>query len=88
MAKLIPHMDISAIQNKPEREVADGLVKGLDNDCLVFHSYPWLRPERYDHGQEVFLVEGEADFVIFSPDFGLLVLEVKGGDIFYDPVNH
>jgi len=31
------------------------------------------------------LVEGEADFVIFSPEFGLLDLEVKGGTIKYDP---
>ena len=34
------------------------------------------------------MVEGEADFVIFSSDFGLLVLEVKGGSVFYDPGGH
>jgi len=88
MAKLIPHLDTLGIQNKPERDVADGLVKGLGNDSLVFHSYPWLRPERHDRGQEQFLVEGEADFAIFSPDFGLLVLEVKGGSLHYDPATH
>lgn len=88
MAKLIPHLDIADIQNKPERDVAVGLVGGLDETCLVFHSYPWLRPERHDRGKESFLVEGEADFIIFSPDFGLLDLEVKGGNVFYDPVTH
>jgi len=88
MAKLIPNLDITTIQNKPERDVADSLVNSLDKACWVFHSYPWLRPERYDRGKEHFLVEGEADFVIFSPDFGLLILEVKGGDIYYDSVNH
>ena len=74
MAKLIPHLDITTIQNKPERDVADSLVNSLDKACWVFHSYPWLRPERYDRGKEHFLVEGEADFVVFSPDFGLLIL--------------
>jgi hypothetical protein len=88
MAKLIPHLDVADIQNKPERDVAVGLVNGLDDTCLVFHSYPWLRPERHDRGREAFLVEGEADFLIFSPDFGLLDLEVKGGNIFYDPAPH
>ena len=88
MAKLIPHLELADIQNKPERDVAEGLVGGLNETCLVFHSYPWLRPERYDRGKESFLVEGEADFVIFSPEFGLLDLEVKGGEIFYDPDTH
>lgn len=88
MAKLIPHLDVSEIQNKPERDVASGLVAGLDDTCLVFHSYPWLRPERHDHGKESFLVEGEADFLVFSPEFGLLDLEVKGGNIHYEPATH
>jgi hypothetical protein len=88
VAKLIPHLDLADIQNKPERDVAAGLVNGLDDTCLVFHSYPWLRPERHDRGKEEFLAEGEADFVIFSPEFGLLDLEVKGGSIFYDPPAH
>lgn len=88
MAKLIPHLEIADIQNKPERDVAAGLVSGLDETCLVFHSYPWLKPERHDRGKESFLVEGEADFLIFSPDFGLLDLEVKGGNISYDPATH
>src|SRR4051812_9720994 len=84
MAKLIPHLDVADIQNKPERDVAAGLVEGLDDSCLVFHSYPWLRPDRHDRAKGSFLVEGEADFLIFSPDFGLLDLEVKGGNVFYD----
>lgn len=88
MAKLIPHLDIAEIQNKPERDVAAGLMDGLDDSCLVFHSYPWLRPDRHDRGKESYLVEGEADFLIFSPDFGLLDLEVKGGSISYDPATH
>jgi hypothetical protein len=88
MARLIPTTDISAIVVKPERDVARSLVDGLPDDCLVYHSYPWLRPERHNRGGEGRLQEGEADFVIVHAEFGLLVLEVKGGQIEYDPASH
>jgi hypothetical protein len=84
MAKLIPHADVSEISLKPERDVARALVETLPEDCLVYHSFPWLRPERSDRGRELYLREGEADFVILLP-LGLLVLEVKGGEIRYEP---
>jgi len=69
---------------KPERDVARVLIDTLPDDCLVYHSFPWLRPERNDRGQELFLRQGEADFVVLST-IGLLVLEVKGGEIRYEP---
>lgn len=84
MAKLIPHADPAAIALKPERDVAQALVDTLPDDCLVYHSFPWLRPERNDRGQKLFLRQGEADFVVLS-SLGLLVLEVKGGEIRYEP---
>lgn len=84
MARLIPHADASEITLKPERDVARALVETLPDECIVYHSFPWLRPERNDRGRELYLREGEADFVILSP-LGLLVLEVKGGEIRYDP---
>jgi len=83
MAKLIPHADVTEISLKPERDVARALVETLPDDCLIYHSFPWLRPERNDRGRELYLREGEADFVILSP-LGLLVLEVKGGEIKYE----
>ncbi len=63
--------------------MARALVEGLDEGCLIYHSYPWLRPNR--HGAAALLREGEADFVIIHPAAGLFVLEVKGGDVFFDP---
>lgn len=84
MARLIPHADVSDITLKPERDVAQALVDTLPDDCLVYHSFPWLRPERNDRGRELYLREGEADFLVLSP-LGLLVLEVKGGEIRYEP---
>lgn len=83
VAKIIPDTDPAEIALKPERDVAQALVDTLPDDCLVYHSFPWLRPERNDHGQELYLRQGEADFVVLTP-LGMLVLEVKGGEIRYE----
>ena len=48
MARLIPTLPVDDIPLKPERDVARALVEKLPNDCIVYHSYPWLRPERND----------------------------------------
>jgi hypothetical protein len=84
MARLIPPIDPNTIKVKSERDIAKTLLKQLPNDCVVYHSYPWLRLERgqYNNNNQT-LQEGEADFVILWPDKGLLVLEVKGGTIRY-----
>lgn len=84
MARLIPAVDIDEIEVKPERDVARALVEQLPDDVRVFHSYPWLRPDRNDRTGKTTLQEGETDFLILWPAMGLLVLEVKGGDIRYE----
>ncbi len=87
MAKLIPDYDISSIESAPERVVAEDLCAQLPKDVRIFHSYPWLREERdlYKPWQGEVIREGEADFVIVDPRFGFMVIEVKGGHMFYDP---
>lgn len=79
MARLIPDVDPNDIALRPERDVAKALVRDLPKECLVYHSYCWLRPDRDYHMNS--LLEGEADFLILDPRFGMLVLEVKGGDV-------
>ncbi|MEY4567052.1 MAG: hypothetical protein RLY14_2022 [Planctomycetota bacterium] len=79
MAVLFPDFDPEKISKKPERDVARALVRDLPSDCLIYHSYCWLR--RDVNGKRETLHEGETDFLILDPAFGLLVLEVKGGDI-------
>jgi hypothetical protein len=79
MARLVPDVDPNDIALKPERDVARALIRDLPKECLVYHSYCWLRPDRDYHMNS--LLEGEADFLILDPRYGLLVLEVKGGDI-------
>lgn len=85
MARLIPKILPAEISNKGERDIATVLVEQLPDECVIYHSYPWLRMDR-DH-KKVTLREGETDFVIVHPKFGLLVLEVKGGTIEYDETN-
>src|SRR5690606_25622564 len=45
----------------------------------VFYSSPWLGTTA--DGREI---DGEADFVVAHPDFGMLVIEVKGGAVSRD----
>lgn len=87
MSRMKPDVDVESIARKPERDVARSLVEGLHDNCLVYHSYPWLRPKRNDVGEQR-LREGEADFVILHPESGLLILEVKGGNVTYDSTSH
>lgn len=47
----------------------------------VFYSVPWIAPTKGGPPQD-----GEVDFVIAHPHRGVLVIELKGGEIRYDPV--
>ncbi len=88
MARLIPKVDVSTITNGGERIIATELVRQLPESCLVYHSYPWLHLTRSDYSRKQFLQPGETDFIVVVPDHGLLVLEVKGGTIEYEPGAH
>ena len=83
MARLIPKVDVEEIAVKSERDTARYLVDQLPNECIIYHSYPWLKTDRNDRGNTT-LKEGETDFVIILPSHGMLILEVKGGEIIYD----
>ena len=84
MPKLIPKISIDEIPLKPERDVARALVEQLPDGCTIYHSYPWLRTERNDFYHTASLQQGETDFIIVHPKHGLLLLEVKGGEIEYN----
>lgn len=86
MARLIPKVEIEDISVKPERDVARFLVELLPDNCIIYHSYPWLRTDRNDKGNTT-IKEGETDFVVIIPSHGMLVLEVKGGEIEFDSEN-
>jgi hypothetical protein len=75
---IIPSVDPSTIPFESERLLYQAFRDQLPDEYAVFHSYPWLRPNR-----DLTLREGEADFLILHQSFGMLVLEAKGGLIDY-----
>lgn len=86
MATMIPDVAPDQIVHGSERDVYIALRDQLPDSYRVVHSLPWLRPER--DAIDAPLREGEADFVIFHPDYGLLVLEVKGGEEMFARGHH
>ena len=62
-----------------EREVFQALQSTLGPGWTVFSSVHWT--SRNSKGK---FRDGEADFILFHPTYGLLVLEVKGGGIEFD----
>ncbi len=83
MANIIPVLSeeqIEEIPSRAEQKVYKALAEQLPNDCLVVHSLEFIKQTSMykSHGDR------EADFVIFSPLFGVLVVEVKGGGIEYN----
>ena len=80
MARLIPKIDPSDIENPGERKVAQALITQLQSRVEIFHSFHWM-----GDGRSGTVVEGECDFVVLDPENGLLFVEVKGGSLEFDP---
>src|SRR5690349_2070528 len=59
-----------------ERKVYTALRDGLPADWLVLHSRRIVAPAAGAHARAY---EGEIDFLVFNPTWGMLGLEVKGG---------
>lgn len=84
MARMLPEVDATELEHSSEAHVYEALKDQLSDDFTVIHSYPWLRRWR----DQASLAEGETDFVISHRRYGVLVLEVKGGNrIRYDGKN-
>ncbi|MCA9795303.1 MAG: NERD domain-containing protein [Candidatus Eremiobacteraeota bacterium] len=81
--RFVPKIQPAQIDHGAERYVAQALEIGLDASWTVFHSYCWLREDRSQ--KKANLREGEVDFLLLHPVEGLLIVEVKGGKVGYDP---
>lgn len=82
MASMIPELDGHAIQDissQAERKVYLALRDTLPEKILVLHSFQFT--QQRDGSKPI---DGEADFVVFDADRGILVIEVKGGGIEVD----
>ena len=74
MAKMYPN-DLAAYKpNDSERTVYNALKEQLPDSFEVFYSFSWSYKD--DKGR---MQKSEADFVIVSPEYGFVCLEVKGG---------
>jgi len=51
----------------------------IDTDFVIIHSVAWIMRNPKDRASD-----GEADFIIAHPDYGVMILEVKGGIINLD----
>ena len=78
MARMVPFPMLSTT-SAAERRLYEGFLEQLDDAYVCYHSVDWVMAG--PRGP----VQGEADFVIAHPTGGLLVLEVKGGRLSYDP---
>lgn len=82
MAKVYPEYfpswAVEQTNRSAEQKVYDKLAQ-LPDPFVVFYSVAWQvrRP-----GQEA--QDGEADFIVAHPEYGVMILEVKGGRIRYD----
>ncbi len=79
MARMIPATMPAETESAAEKQLFPILRDGLDNSFTVFHSFDLLT-----RNLENKFIEGEIDFLIFSPERGFLVLEVKSGLIAFD----
>ena len=86
MATMFPTPLPAAVATDPgrdaERRVYDTLARLLDPEHAVFYSVAWLTRATGPAARD-----GEADFVIAHSDLGVLVLEVKGGQIGHDQMS-
>jgi hypothetical protein len=83
MARMVPELDesqLAVVESAAERRFYKLCQSELPAEWCVLFSTPWVGTtpsgRRYD---------GEADFIILAPGLGLLVVEVKGGGVSYNP---
>ncbi len=75
MARMYPEHIAEATASFAERVLYDALREQLPAEFVVMHSVRWVLRDRMRQS------DGEADFLILHPRLGMLVVEVKGGDI-------
>lgn len=81
MATFIPS-DITTIKNVTERHMAQIMSDALaDDDIYIIHGLQTSSRSRSG------IILGECDFILISEEYGLLLVEVKGGDVHYNPNN-
>lgn len=86
MARIIPALDDSelrAVKSAAEVRFYRHCRDRLPSDWTVLYSVPWVRTSLGGQPRD-----GEADFVVLVPDKGMLVVEVKGGGVEFNPARN
>ncbi len=79
MAQMFPERISAETTGDAEHKLFEAFREQLDADYIEFHHLNWHGKDKEGRPRD-----GEADFVIAHPERGLLILEVKGGEILYD----
>lgn len=80
MAEILPKsFDYYDTGSSGERKIYESLKENLTDDWLVIHSYRWIKLQSSTGRKS----QGEGDFILFNRFKGILVIEVKGGDVEY-----
>jgi nuclease-like protein/type III restriction/modification enzyme restriction subunit len=78
MARMIPESPVDT-ESPAERRLFERLRDATPDEIVAFHSVAWQLPGRNGRPEQ-----GESDFVVAHPNYGVLTLEVKGGSVRYD----
>jgi hypothetical protein len=78
MARMVPESPLDT-ESAAERRFFERLRDETPNEVVAFHSVAWQLPGTNGRPEQ-----GEADFVLAHPSYGVLTVEVKGGTIRYD----
>ncbi len=83
MVKIYPEVLPNRIRNDTKRsaevQLYDALTQQLHGNWTIFYSVAWLE-RTWEGGVPK---DGETDFIIAHPSYGILLIEVKGGRISY-----
>ncbi len=80
MARMIPASIVAETKSDAERLLYERFRQSLGDDYVVFHSVAWQGVTADGRPRD-----GEADFIVAHPQSGILVVEVKGGTIAWNP---
>lgn len=83
MARMLPQLSEQRLEEIAERSKAEATFyrqcrDNLDSRFVVFFSVPWVGADNKGKVRD-----GEIDFMIFDPNSGFMVIEIKGGGISY-----
>src|SRR5690242_11916539 len=79
MARMIPEQLRADTKSNAEKALYRAFQQQLPADTVVFHQVPWQLINPRNGARD-----GEADFVIADPKWGMLIIEVKGGAVRYE----